>query len=804
MDSRLRGNDKIAFMLLFLITIAFFSLIYAHATSDFRLLNVAQNSHSAKPFIYKISGAWGNHEGSMLLFIWFISLYTAAFAGLAPESGIKKNALRIQAGIMAGFLLFSIVTSNPFALISPVPHDGNGQNPILQDIGLAIHPPVLYAGYTGFSLVLSLAMAVLLAGKIPEGFPRILKKWIIIPWCFLTLGIALGSWWAYRELGWGGFWFWDPVENSSLMPWLAATALYHSAVILQKRGMFPVWVIFLAILTFTLSLIGFFLVRSGVLTSVHSFASDPLRGVFILLLLALISGSAFLLFALKAAKFRTDGNFGIISRESGIMLNNLFLITLCLTVFLGTVYPILLEVITGELVSVGAPYYYLTFVPIALGLIFFAGIGPFLKWQKNDKSIFRNLIFPLFATIAISCVLYFILGKRFDIFYFSIVFGIWLLFTTLYKFYRETLFKNFAQPRTFYAMIISHLGVALLVIGIAASQGWKAEEERNIKIGEQVDFVGYHLTFEDVKLVPGKNYLARRGIFSVHKNGGFITDLKPEVRFFPIEGGQTTESAIYYDFLSNLYIVIGDPAGENSYAARFYYRPFIVLIWLGAFMIALGGAVSLFKNPWNLSFPRRRESITTGLEAPVTNLKASGIWIPACAGMTKRSIPFILLLLLLLAFLLKLAANQSGDIFPKTPMIGKTAPDFSLPTLSGKTVKLRDLRGKIILVNFFASWCEACGYEQPALAALAKNGAPIYGIAWEDKDEKTRKWLSKFGNPYKETLTDHDGRTGLNFGITGVPETFLLSREGVILFKIAAPIDEESYDNIVRIIGEQK
>ncbi len=579
----------------FFATLAFFALIYAHAASDFRLLNVVENSNLAKPFIYKISGTWGNHEGSLLLFIWLLSLYAALFALVVPEGDIKKTALAIECGIIAGFLAFNLLASNPFTTVFPVPPDGNGQNPILQDIGLAIHPPILYAGYTGFSLVLSLAIAALIVGEIPYGFAQLLKKWLTLPWCFLTVGIALGSWWAYRDLGWGGFWFWDPVENSSLLPWLSATALYHSAIVLHKRKLFPLWTIFLSIFTFTLCLIGFFLVRSGVLTSVHSFASDPMRGIFILLLLAMISGGGFFVFALRAGKFssRSDPSFTIFSRESAIMLNNLFLITLCLTVFLGTIYPIMLEVFTGEAVSVGAPYYYLTFVPIAFALVFFAGVGPFLKWRDGNKSASSKLIVPALVTALFGSFLYFKLGKKPDMFFSGIIFGIWLFSTTTYQFYEKTRWKNFVQPRTFYAMIISHFGVAVLLIGITASQGWKGEDEKNMAAGERLNFAGYDVQLDAVKITIGKNYLARRGIFSVRKNGQLVAELAPELRFFPVEGGQATEPAIYYDFLSNLYIIIGDPAEKKSYAVRIYYKPLIVLIWLGAGMIALGGAVSL-------------------------------------------------------------------------------------------------------------------------------------------------------------------------------------------------------------------
>ena len=579
---------------LFFTSCAFAALLYAHATSDFRLLNVVLNSHSTKPLIYKISGAWGNHEGSMLLFIWMLSVYSALFAITTASLTIKKSVLTVQNAILSGFLLFILLTSNPFIVVSPVPSDGNGQNPILQDIGLAIHPPMLYAGYTGFSLVLSLAIAILLAGEIPAGVTQLLKKWIIIPWCFLTIGIALGSWWAYRVLGWGGFWFWDPVENSSLMPWLAATALYHSAVILQKRGNFALWVMFLGILTFSLSLIGFFLVRSGVIASVHSFASDPMRGIFILLLLGLISGSGLLIFAIRAHKLVQPSHFAIASRESAIMLNNLFLITLCMTVFLGTVYPLLLEVISNDVISVGAPYYYRTFIPIALALIASAGIGPFLKWHKNDASILRKLRIPFFMTVVIAVGLYAVISYHHSVFFLGIVLGLWLIIATLMRFYQQSSVKN----SSFYAMMIAHLGLGILVLGIAGSQGWSMESERNMTLHEQIHFARYEIQFNDVSVFPKHNYIARRGVFTVSKKGILVATLTPETRNFSVENSQTTESAIFYDGLSNLYVVIGMQATPNSFAVRLYYRPLVVLIWIGAIMIASGGVVSLWRKKY--------------------------------------------------------------------------------------------------------------------------------------------------------------------------------------------------------------
>lgn len=585
----------------FLVLTSFLCLIYSYVTSDFSVLNVYNNSSLAKPLLYKITGAWGNHEGSMLLLILILCGYNLRLVGrwslVVDRNNDKLQTINDQLSITAyltqllitaGFLSFIIITSNPFERIFPVPINGLGLNPLLQDVGLAIHPPMLYLGYIGFSIAFSYAIAALIHGEADAEWAKTLKKWVLTSWGFLTLGIGLGSWWAYRELGWGGFWFWDPVENVSIIPWLAATGLYHSLIVLEKRGTFAVWSVLLAIITFCLSLIGIFLVRSGIVSSVHSFASDPSRGVFILGFIGLTGACAFFLFALRGGKLASNAKFPILSRETMMLFNNLFFITLSATVLLGTIYPIILEVISGVRVSVGAPYFNATFNSIAMVMLVFASFVPVIKWGKKENQESRKLelkkfIFPITASI-ISAVLAKL--QHADILTIIAIFVATFLFLAT----AQISFNYKQLPLRAYAVIIAHCGAAVLVAGIAITSCFGIEKEQILYKGEKMEFAGYEAILVDGKLDNSENYVFRQAHFRILKDGNEITNLYPEIRVYPTEGSSTIEAAIYYTLFSNIYAAIGevDPEGIK-YATRIYYKPMINLIWLGCIMMAGGG-----------------------------------------------------------------------------------------------------------------------------------------------------------------------------------------------------------------------
>lgn len=586
-----------AILVFFLVLSSFVCLVESYITSDFSVLNVYNNSHTTKPLLYKITGAWGNHEGSMLLLVLILCIYNLA---LVCRKQTINNQLTITAYltqllITFGFLSFLILTSNPFERIFPVSENGLGLNPLLQDIGLAIHPPILYLGYIGFSVVFSFAIAALIHGEAGANWAKRTRIWTLNSWGFLTLGIGLGSWWAYRELGWGGFWFWDPVENVSLMPWLAATGLYHSLLVVEKRGTFALWSVLLAIVTFCLSLIGIFLVRSGIVSSVHAFASDSSRGVFILGFLGLIGIMSFSLFAARASKLASPTNFSALSRETMIMLNNIFFITLSTTVLLGTVYPIFLEVFSSTRVSVGAPYFNATFNYIAILMLIFTAIAPSLKWKQSTKLELKKYLPPLIAGLT-TAITTFIQGG--DILTIIALFvAAFLLISSMglaVGFKHKFIFKKLTLRS--YAMILAHSGVAILVMGIAITTAFGIEKEQVITQGEKIEFAGYTATLTDGTLGMGKNYIYRRANFRIAKGNNEIANLFPEIRVYPIESSTTLEAAIYYSLFSNIYVAVGEIDADGiKYATRVYYKPMINLIWLGCLLMASGGLLAA----WN-------------------------------------------------------------------------------------------------------------------------------------------------------------------------------------------------------------
>jgi cytochrome c-type biogenesis protein CcmF len=596
---------------------AFFALTLAYATSDFSVVNVVENSHTTKPFIYKLTGVWGNHEGSMLLWV----LILAAFGGVVAVAKnsvpprLRANTLAVQAAITVAFLLFLLVTSNPFARVFPAPLEGQDLNPVLQDPGLAIHPPLLYIGYVGFSITFAFAMAALIDGRIDAVWARAVRPWTLGAWVFLTLGIAMGSYWAYYELGWGGFWFWDPVENASLMPWLAGTALVHSTVVMEKRDALKVWTILLAILTFSLSLLGTFLVRSGILTSVHSFAVDPARGVFILAILVMFIGGSLLLFAWRAPLLQQGGIFAPVSREGALVVNNLFLATGCATVFIGTLYPLALEALTGEKISVGAPFFNYTFLPLVVPLLLLVPFGQTLAWKRGD---FLGTAQRLYAVFGVSLLITaafaaFTLGGP-VVAPLGIGLGVFLVLGSINEIVTRSwgrgaawsvaLRKASGLPRSTWGTAIAHAGVGVMVIGLAAS-AWSVESIAALKIGDRIAAGPYEARLERVTPRTGPNFREDVATLVVTRGGNEIGTVETMKRLYLTRGTPTTEAGIMSIGVSQVYASIGDGGTDGTIGMRLYYKPLILLIWLGAVVMALGGAISLTDRRLRVGAPAR-------------------------------------------------------------------------------------------------------------------------------------------------------------------------------------------------------
>ena len=608
---------------LVLVGIAFGALMKSFIVSDFTVINVASNSHSLKPMLYKIAGTWGSHEGSLLLWVLILTLFGAGvslFGANIPET-LKARTLAVQAWISTGFLSFMLLTSNPFDRVFPPPADGNDLNPLLQDVGLALHPPFLYLGYVGFSIVFSFAVAALLEGRIDAAWARWVRPWTLAAWVFLTAGIVLGSWWAYYELGWGGWWFWDPVENVSFMPWLLGTALLHSAIVTEKRDAFKSWTILLAILTFSLSLLGTFVVRSGLLTSVHAFAVDPERGLYILFLLALSIGGSLALYAWRAPMMEAGGLFKPISREAGLLVNNLILGTATGTVLFGTLYPLFLEAVTGDKISVGAPFFNATFVPMMLPLVLLMGIGPFLSWKRADLAgVLQRVRFIALASIVVTLVIWYIQEGGPLLAYISILLAVWLLFATLREWamrirlfdvpFTDAMRRARNLPRASHGMTMAHAGLALAMFGFIGSSAWKTEEVVFVAPGTTIEIAGFDVMFEGVERVRGPNYFADRGTLKVTRKGQAVTTLFPERRYYPIAESSTTESAIRSTLAGDLYASIAEPASEDAelsgaWTLRILYEPLVNFIWIGSALLMLGGGLSLTDRRLRVGAPKR-------------------------------------------------------------------------------------------------------------------------------------------------------------------------------------------------------
>ena len=606
---------------------SFAALVTLHVTSDFSVANVFENSHSLKPLIYKITGVWGNHEGSMLLWVSILALFgalVAAFGNNLPLT-LRARVLAVQAWVAGAFYLFILTTSNPFLRLPHPPIEGRDLNPVLQDIGLAVHPPMLYLGYVGFSISFSFAIAALLEGRIDAAWARWVRPWTLMAWIFLTLGIAMGSYWAYYELGWGGWWFWDPVENASLMPWLAGTALLHSALVMEKRDALKVWTILLSILTFSLSLLGTFLVRSGVLTSVHAFASDPTRGVFILLILCVFIGGSLTLFAGRASALKQGGLFAPISREGALVLNNLFLTTACATVFIGTLYPLALEVLTGDKISVGAPFFNLTFAPLFIPLMVAVPFGPMLAWKRGDLlgAMQRLLVAGIAALLAIAVAWAWARGGS-ALAPLAIGLAVFVIAGALSDLAeRVGLFRlplatsasrAMGLPRSVWGTAFAHAGIGVALIGIVCETTWNSEYIGTMKPGDAISIAGYQMTLEGLIQQQGPNYRELVAPFTVRFDSKRLAVMTPSKRTFTTRGMSTTEAALLTRGASQLYISLGDPTADGGITARIYHKPLVLLIWFGPVLMAFGGLLSLSDRRLRVGAPKPAKAVR-GLQA---------------------------------------------------------------------------------------------------------------------------------------------------------------------------------------------
>ena len=586
------------------IAVAFACLAWSFVTNDFSVANVASNSNSRLPVPYRFAATWGSHEGSMLLWVLMLAAWTVAvalFSRHLPEETVAR-VLGVMGIVSCGFLLFMLLTSNPFERVFPPPPDGRDLNPLLQDPGMVMHPPMLYMGYVGFSVAFSFAIAALLAGRLDSAWARWSRPWTTAAWCFLTCGIMLGSWWAYYELGWGGWWFWDPVENASFMPWLVGTALIHSLAVTEKRGAFRSWTVLLAILAFSLSLLGTFLVRSGVLTSVHAFATDPARGVFILAFLTFVIGGSLALFAARAHRVGGGGGFDPVSRETMLLGNNVLLLAAAGSVLLGTLYPLALDVLGLGKISVGPPYFDSVFVPLMTPLVFLMGLGPLARWkQASPPELWARLKWALAIAIATALLLPAIAGKWSP--FTSLGFGLaaWIAAATVAG-VRERirnaqggwLSRLGEQPRAWWGMTLAHLGVAVFVTGVTVVKSYEIERDVRVAPGDAVTVGGYAFRFMGVSEAPGPNYRAVRGMVEVSRDGRLVRTLYPEKRVYLAQSQMpTTEAAIATGILGDLYVSLGEPVGEGAWTMRVYHKPFVTWIWGGCLLMALGGFCAL-------------------------------------------------------------------------------------------------------------------------------------------------------------------------------------------------------------------
>ncbi|MCP3398333.1 heme lyase CcmF/NrfE family subunit [Bradyrhizobium sp. CCGB20] len=615
-DALMNVSRSTALAQLLFVGASFLALVMLHVDSDFSVANVYENSHSMKPLLYKITGVWGNHEGSMLLWVSILALFgglVAAFGNNLPLS-LRAHVLAVQAWIASAFYLFILVTSNPFLRIANPPIEGRDLNPVLQDIGLAVHPPMLYLGYVGFSISFSFAIAALLEGRIDAAWARWVRPWTLVAWIFLTLGIAMGSYWAYYELGWGGWWFWDPVENASLMPWLAGTALLHSALVMEKRNALKVWTILLSILTFSLSLLGTFLVRSGVITSVHAFATDPTRGVFILLILCLFIGGSLSLFAGRATSLKQGGLFAPISREGALVLNNLLLSVACAVVLFGTLYPLAMEALDLK-ISVGAPFYNLTFAPLFALLLLAVPFGPMLAWKRGDLlGVTQRLLAAGVAGLVAVAIVWGWASGGSTLAPLAIGLGVFVIAgavtdlaerTGLFRLpFATTLHRARGLPRSAWGAAFAHAGLGVALIGIVCETTWNSEYIATMKQNDVAHVAGYDLKLDGLFSRQGPNFREMIAEFNVSRDGEKVSVMTPSKRSFTTRGSSTTEAALLTRGASQLYVSLGDATAEGGIAVRIYHKPLVLLIWWGPVLMAFGGMLSLSDRRLRVGAPK--------------------------------------------------------------------------------------------------------------------------------------------------------------------------------------------------------
>ena len=593
-------------------SISLIILGYSFVVDDFSVKYIASHSNSLLPYYFKISAVWGGHEGSLLLWVFSLTAWTMAVDKFSKEidEGFIARVLSVLGMISVGFMAFTLLTSNPFERLLPnFPMEGRDLNPLLQDVGLIIHPPLLYLGYVGFSVAFAFAIAALMCGKMDAAWARWSRPWTVIAWVFLTLGISLGSWWAYYELGWGGWWFWDPVENASFMPWLVGTALIHSLAVTEKRGAFRNWTVLLAIFAFSLSLLGTFLVRSGVITSVHSFAADPSRGMFILMLLGIAVGGSLTLYAFRASNVSNFSRFALYSRETALLLCNIILVVACVTVLLGTLYPLLVDAAGLGKISVGPPYFNAVFVPIMSLLFVIMGIGPLIRWKKAKKGELRKQITkPSIVSIVFGLVFPFLYYGEFDaLVSMGIALACWVSLVVA-KDLKNQVYSNGAWSMkkvtlSQVGMTLAHMGIAVTIVGVTLVSTYESESNVKMSVGEAITIEGYDFTFNGIKQVKGPNYHAEQGQIEVHQDGKYLTLLKPERRTYLVQTMGMTEAAIDPGLFRDLYVALGDPLPNNAWAVRIHYKPFVRWIWLGSIFMALGGTVAMFDKRY-----RRRKT----------------------------------------------------------------------------------------------------------------------------------------------------------------------------------------------------
>ncbi|NNM81399.1 MAG: heme lyase CcmF/NrfE family subunit [Burkholderiales bacterium] len=605
------------------VAIAFGALVYSLINNDFSVLYVAQHSNSHLPLHYRIAAEWGGHEGSLLLWVTILGIWSIAvtvFSRHLPDEMIAR-VLGVMGLVSVGFLLFMLLTSDPFARVFPVPEDGADLNPLLQDPGLVIHPPMLYMGYVGFSIAFAFAISALLSGKLDATWARWSRPWTTTAWIFLTLGIALGSGWAYYELGWGGWWFWDPVENASFMPWLVGTALMHALAVTEKRGSFKSWTVLLAIAAFSLSLLGTFLVRSGVLTSVHAFATDPRRGMFILIFLVTVIGSSLALYAWRAPKVGLGGKFDVVSRESLLLSNNVLLAVAATSVLLGTLYPLLVDALHLGKISVGPPYFNAIFVPLMVPMVFLMGLGPIASWKKASlPDLASRLKWAFGASVATAALLPIAMGKWTPLISLGFLLAAWVAFSSLHSFWHRIRHAEdkaaaiFRQSPSYYGMLLGHLGIAVFIVGVTMVKGYETERDVKMNVGDTLTIASYTFRFDGTSDVQGPNYQATRGFITVMENGRKMLMLHPEKRSYNASGMMMTIASINPGITRDLYVSLGEPIGDSAWSVRIYYKPFVDWIWVGCLIMAIGGIFAVADRRYRLAIKAKNAATSDNLQ----------------------------------------------------------------------------------------------------------------------------------------------------------------------------------------------